>query len=489
MNHPLEPANQATSQAIEFSEILTRLAAEYRSTFVYETPDHWGITLLKGGIYLIAINAGLPYVLPAMRFTSNATLSYFLGASVYIAIGSVSVWSVRNYMTYWQLIDNSTNENKSIELAITISSVAVGVLSALPGALVTLKYNPLWMLPLSLFFDISTNTASLNQFFRKIYIDQHLYKEKQDVYRARELLIEKLYYGLSDRAVVSTPINQTIIDEFKQAIAIANPKLKRKNALSLPSDQTIYIIKNALGFLLPLSWEIICIYLVYSDMQNLLNLNSFLAGFIAVTTTFPAFFLEYLFAVAVLTALYELTCNYLADVQSSSPAFNANPQITITTVAIGLCLVSGAFTSRAQIILDLLAQSGLRDILLCLVCIGTIIFKMSATSMNLLDMENDVAAQVFSDPVYKRKLLFNKFQLVLETSKPETVCSLLPLLENHEEPEQAVENNIQAESSNLMVPDMHQKGWFSFFFRSNSAPPYSNKHAVGQINSAVYSPL
>ena len=152
-------------------------------------------------------------------------------------------------------------------------------------------------------------------------------------------------------------------------------------------------------------------------------------------------------------------------------------------------MVSGAFTSRAQIILDLLAQSGLRDILLYLVCIGTIIFKMSATSMNLLDVENDVAAQVFSDPVYKRKLLFNKFQLVLETSKPETVCSLLPLLENPEEPEHDVENNIQAESSNLTVPDMHHKGWFSFFFQSKAAPPDSNKHAVGQIKSAVYSRL
>ena len=488
MNHSLVPFNEGTSKTphnTQSSEILARLTAQYRSTFLPETPEHWGITLFKGSIYLIAINAGLPYVSPAMQFTSNVMLSYFFGASVYIAIGSVSVWSVRNYMTYLQLLDNTSTDNKSTEWAITIGSIAVGIISALPGALVTLKYNPLWMLPLSLFFDISTNTASLNQFFRKMYIDQYLYKGKEDIYKAREQLIEKLHYGLSDNIPVSTPTNQTILDEFNHAITIADPKLKKKNDLPLLSSQTLYFVKNLLGFLLPLSWEIICIYLVYSDMQIVLNLNSYLAGFIALTTTFPAFFLEYLFATAILTALYEVISNHIFGVQSTNPAFNANPQITITILAIALCLVAGAFTSRAQIILDLLPQSGLREALLYLVCIGTIIFKMSATSMNLLEIENNVAAQVSSNSIYNRKLLFNKFQMVLETSKPETVGSLLSLLDHPGAHEIDVESNAQPETSTLI----HNDDWFSLFSQGRRRSTASNQFVTKQMNDVVYSSL
>lgn len=480
---PMEETTSPTPQANQSIEILTRLTAQYRATFEQQAPEHWGVSLLKGGIYLIAVNAGLPYVLPAMLFTSNVALSYCLGASVYVAIGSVSVWSVRNYMAYLQLLDRSTAE-RSTEWGITIGAVILGVISALPGALVTLKYNPLWMLPISLFFDISTNTASLNQFFRKLYINQYLYSGKKELYKARELLIERLQYGLNDDAVVSNPTTQTIIKEMNHAIAIAHPKLKKKNTSPLLSNQTLYFVKNVVGLLLPLSWEIICIYLVYSDMTKLLSLNNYVAGFIALSTTFPAFFLEYQFAVAILSALYDLSSNLLSGVQSTNPALNANPKTTITLVVIGLCLVSGAFTSRAQIILDLLAQSALRDALLYLVCVGTSIFKMSATSMNLLDVENDVAAGLFSNPIYKRKLLFNKFEMVLETSKPATIAALIPLLDNPAEPDIAPENNTRQETC-------HNNA-LSFFSQRTprlNLPLLATPYRARNIMNVTYSPL
>lgn len=439
-------------------DILTQLAHLYTSTFENNKNQSWQLTVLKGGTYLLAINAGLPYVKPATQFTSNKISSIFFGASVYIAIGSVSVWSVRSFINYLDLIKNTTSNNKYSELIITASSLTLGIFSALPGALVTLRYNPLWMLPLSLFFDISTNSASLNQFFRKIYIDQFLYQKNHEAWIARNNLIEHLQYGVNHDLAILHPNNQTIIDELNHAIFISNPKLKIKNSRALFSKQTLSFSKNILSLLIPLPWEITCIYLVYNDTRNILKINAYCAGFIAIIATFPAFFLEYLFAVGTISSGYDLVANKISGVDISNPVFNTYPQTTITLLAFSLCLVSGSFTSRAQIILDLLDQNALRETLLYMVCFGTIIFKMSATIANILEMENDALAYFSSDPVYKRRILFNKYQTILETSHPSTINALLPMLNSLETFDTDIE--LKDMNTDRLISANANKHWF-----------------------------
>lgn len=408
-------------------DLINRFTSLYQAAFQGGQSEHKGILFFKGMMYLVAFNAGIPYVKPATQLSSNETLSYFLGASVYIAIGSVCVRSILNFMSYLGLMSQTTDQRS--ERVITISSVGLGMVSALPGALVTLKYNPLWVLPLSLFFDISTNASSYNELFRQFYYDRFLYRHKQPLIRARDRLIAQLHDGVGQELATLNPDEQAVMNELKLVVSRANLNEEVRRRHPWVFGHGLYLSEHILGLLFPLSWEIVCIYFVYEEMQKYLSMHAVFAGLIAVVTTFPAFYLEYLFSKLIIASTYRLIANKWYGVQTTYPAFAAYPKATILLVMISGGLVSGAFASRAEIILDTLDSNLFRLVLLCSVCIGAMLFKISAAVSNVLDIENRLLARFSSQQGFSYQILFNTFGIVLKTAPPERVNTLLTQLD------------------------------------------------------------
>ena len=243
----------------ESSEILAQIVLVYEKNKSLCSKNEPCFLPLKGGLYLMAVNAGIPFFIPATKFAgNNAVLGGFFGTSIYVAIGSISVWSVRNLLSYVALVRTTSQESKCSEIMLATSSLALGVFSAVPGVLVSLRYNPAWMIVFSSFFDITTNTVSFNQFLRQIYIDKYSYRNAKEVRSKRDHFIANMRSGVSNRRLISSDVTQKmVLDELRMAIEVARPKLQIQARHPIVFKQGLEGSKQLVGILLPISWGLV----------------------------------------------------------------------------------------------------------------------------------------------------------------------------------------------------------------------------------------
>jgi len=413
--------------------------------------NKWCIRPLKGFLYLLALNSGVPFIAPAAKFATDKTLKFFFGASIYIGIGSISIWSLRNFFTYFNLISNVSSASKYSEIAILVGSLVAGTLSVLPGVFIALKYNPLWIIPLSVFYDITTNTISYNEIFRQLYNDKFCYRGQQELRDHKDRLIKCLQYGIDNNNCPESTLDQEfIVQELKHTIINANIKLQVHDLHPAVFKTGLNISKYSMGILLPLSWAIVSVCLVYSDIRKYLDFGIFSSGLIAGLTTIPSYFLEYLFGKSLVASFYSYMANLIYGVKTINPLFNYYPKATLISLITAMILLSCSFAGRAQVITDLFDEGSFRNFMLMSVSIGTILFKLSAAINNVFSIGGALLARYTNNYIFTRQVLFDKIKIILSTTKPTTIHALLPILSNNSERKNESSERSSHESTRLV---------------------------------------
>lgn len=460
-----------------------RLTVIYRTTIQPSGTVSWHMMAFEGVLYGIALNTGIPYIRPAMAFSENQLLGRFLGASVYIAIGSVCIRTLANFIAYWRTVQPSFSHGK-VEWGLMFSAICLGMVAAVPGACVTLKYNSRWVLPLSLFYDITTCTASYNALFRQLYHDRWVYHGKRPLLEKRNLFLLQLQLGL-----YTGPWDDSIeplLSTLQQARAIAIPKMLIRSKHPWVYQHGLRLNQILFGIGLPLAWEIICLYLVYQDMKSVLGIGNVLSGILACVTTFPAFFLEYQFAKSIVGAVYLFVMDSIYRIQTPHPLWMNHPRKTCVGIGLATVLMGGSFTSRAQIIMDLLNATNQREILLIAVCIGTVIFKLSAALQNVLAIGLALCTRYDTDPLYRRYRLFQQHQMLVSTATPAEILEFdtnALAQGSHRTQHTEIETllDIQPDPSQVSHESRSSGCWF---FRDGPASP-SNRHAVNAVEPSA----
>ncbi len=415
----------------EHSEVLTQLAELYNEN---NQPKKFIPIALKSFLCLIAFNSGIPYIEPAKRFANNLILGYFFGFSVYLSIGSSTVWAVEKFSTYFELIQKTSKENKKPEVVLTITSLFLGAISSTPGALIALRYNSPWILPLSMFHDFSMNAFSFNELFRELYNDRFSYKNQHELLQWRDNLIQGLEYGVIDSNISNLMDEKKVIAEFQQVFASAQPKLDIQNDHPWVFKLGLNLTKNCLGIFLPLSWAIISVYLVYHDINNTLKFNKVAAIITALLTTLPTYFLEYFFAKSLTAKSYIFIANKFYGINNTNPVINFHPKLMTAFLMLTVTLVSCVFSLRAQVIMDLFKAGSIRNTLLILVSVASFIIKTSATIDNFFKIGNMVLARFTSQDIFNRQLLLEKCQIILRIAEPKAIEMLRPVFPEIKQP-------------------------------------------------------
>lgn len=461
----------------ESSEVLAQIALFYEQNKSLYPKNECIYLLLKGGLYLVAFNAGIPFFIPASKFAgNNAVLGGVFGVSIYVAIGSISIWSVRNLLNYVALIRSTSQESICSESILAACSLGLGGGSAIPGVLISLRYNPGWMIVFSSFFDITTNTVSFNKLLRQLYIDKYSYSNTKEVRHKRDHLIENLHSGVSDKEFTESNITQIIVlNELKQATEVASPKLQIQARNPAVFKYGLEISKQIVGILLPISWELFSIYLVYSDMHQKLHYNKVGSAFTAVFSTGPTYYLEYLFCKSLVSSLYCFAANKAFRVDKNPSILDYYPGTTISILFFATCLITFSFAGRAQVVLDVLAPGRLRDVALISVSTGTVVFKLSAAVANIFECGNILLS---THPVFARQLLFDTAEIVLASAKPKVVNKVLQLMAPKTEKQKMTPYPLEIDSNVPSKFDVSSKycrtSFLSFFYRNTT------KNAVEQ---------
>ncbi len=429
----LDQTNESGYQnTVELDELSTRVFRQLQTIYNQTIKPHqspWYVDLSKGVCYLLSVNAGVPYIIPAYQFASNPYLGVAYGISIYVALGSVSVWSVRNFFDYIGLIRSNPKTNRAPELVITLSSIILGVGSAVPGALITLRYNSPWMLPFSLFLDISTNSASFNILFRQIYNDIIRYRKLPHLREQRDLILAFLEYGVHKSAFSETPLTlenlEPIIMEFYNAGVQFLPTYRIRQAHPKIFFYGLHSSSKVLGFLLPLSWEVVTTYLTYEGMIKNFSIPRFFSGLIGLITTLPTYFLEFLFSTTLVSTIYTFITNKLYGINNLNPAFINHPKTTLVFLFIAYAFTILAFSGRSKVVIDLFSDPTLQHAILGWVISGAIISKFFAITGNVIDIQNRFMALRLNGNDYIRQALFEKYRIVLNTLPPAYVQAFI----------------------------------------------------------------
>lgn len=445
----------------ESSEILAQIVLVYEKNKLACSKNELPFLPLKGVLYLMAANAGIPFFIPATKFAGNdAVLGGVFGTSIYVAIGSISVWSVRNLLNYIALVLTTSRESRCSEVILTMSSLALGVFSAVPGVLVSLRYNPAWMIIFSSFFDITTNTVSFNQLLRQLYIDKYSYRNTKEVRNKRDQFIANLHSGVSDSEPISSNITQKmVLDELRMAVEVAKPTLQIHARHPMVYKYGREGSKQMIGILLPISWGVVSIYLVYSDMRKKLHYNMICSALTAVLATGPSYYLEYLFCKSLTDSLYRFIANWAFGVRGNASILNYYPIPTIGMLLFFTGLISFSFAGRAQVVSDLFVEGELLEFMLIAVSFGTVVFKLSAAVANTFDCGTILSSALSTHPVFARKLLLSTAEVVLTAAKPNATNQLLrlvypepvPASENVTQYPLEIESGVFAEPSNVVL--------------------------------------
>ncbi len=426
-----ESTAEVISDEISMPEILDHLVTLYSSVDQERCNKITRTSFLKALLYLVAINAGLPFFAPAKKFAGDdETLGIFYGVSIYLCIGSISVWAVSNYLTNINLINKTSKTNGLVQSICAASAFILAVCSALPGALISMRYNPLWILGFSIFFDVASGSISFYEMCLELYNDRYAYKNKKSLRDSRNQLIRKLPYGISNiDAPHGLKSKEWVISDIKRALALATPKLRNQQTRTKSFNCFYQIMKPILYVSLPLSWACIAAYLVYNAMQDKLKLSEAPSGFIALATTVPSYYLELLFANKLIDILYTSTINNIFDINKPNPLMTHYPTQTKCWLIFTSALACFSFAGRAQVVKDLLSPSSFRDFLITSVSIGTVFFKISAMVENIFGIGTTFAAQHSSEYVFKRQIVFNRFRTMLRICEPREIEALLPLID------------------------------------------------------------
>lgn len=378
---------------------------------------------------LIGLNAGWPYFKPAKAlFEGNDVLSIASGVSVLFALGSVSAWAVVDYYNYLYLKNFSSKSNRRFELTCLFGALFFGIASALPGAIITLKYNKnIGYLFLSLFLDISTNTAALNRLFREIGIRMR-YLNKPTLKALKSVLLNRVALAMHspDLQLAAPAIgvaNEDTMHKVLQLVASvkrpAEQLSKHPKCYGLGRNMTVYII----AALLPAAWEVTACYLSYKDLDKYIHFP-FFSMFFSLLAVIPTYTLEFLFAESLFGYAYDQLAHYKNKINLPSRENNlsACTVSNIVTVVLGALLVSLSFAARAQVVKDTFSPTVWRDALLFSTIVGTLVFKLTPIIGNLLRFKKMCVKKPDSE---KQRGFLANLLVVLENSSPRALYDFL----------------------------------------------------------------
>lgn len=409
-------------------------------------------SVIRYALYIIALNSGWPFAKPASLYAeSNRALAFMYGASAVISLGSIATWALIDYFEYIGLIRHNTGTNKVSEIIIAVTAGTLGSGSALPGLIISYRYNHnIPILGLSFYLDATTNTCSLNRVFRETVIDLR-YLRQPKLKQMRDVILERLMFGTSYAITHGTVTN---IDTFEVAtltddnfINILRSTTKAANNIVTTRQLHPYVYRHgrktfilAVMIVLPLSWEITTSYVVYNQLRDEQKFPKAPSGAITLVTTVPTYFLESIFAMLVANKIYSIIADLFFDIFTSSAVIKNYPIIAFPIMLVGLFLVSFGFSAKAKIVDDTFDDSILKMILMLVTIVGAIAYKSIAILCNLDNTIRNIAISKSSNNkafIFERAL--EQIRTVLENSRPADVTSFLERLDiaaiAHEVPE------------------------------------------------------
>lgn len=449
--------------------------------------------LIKSGIVLVALNAGWPYYKPAKEFfRNNPFLREYAGISELIALGSVSAWSVLDYDNYLQLKKYASRSNLCFEVGCLVSSLFFGIVSALPGAIITVKYNKNYgFLALSLFLDITTNTAALNRLFREVIISVR-YVKKNSLRRLLNSFLTRLKLSQDTTEIyLKNEYNEQseILPALMQLIASTKKAVNKRlnHLICYGPSRKIFI--NTLAALLPAPWEVTAGYLVYEELIKFTS-SPFLSILLTLFAVIPTYVLEFTFANYLFDNIYTGIANRIfrsSDTQSvgyHSKYSKKCASIGITSI-IAMLLVSLSFSARAQIVEDTFSDSTFRTILLTLTILGTLVFKFTPIIGNITDIFSFFSTPDNSD---LQSQFTDDLSIVLNNSNPQSTDEFMSDLpfDTEDLDNEIIENHEQFTSNKQIFSSGNSWG---NFFSSMKSPSNNVPNSLTLYNDPQSTPI
>lgn len=405
------------------------------------------ITILKGFLTIVGSLAGIPYMSPAKKYGNNdLILSYTYVIGAVVPYGVLSVWSLFNYTEYFQQDIYSKHKGKSYVLTLTILPLILAFCAALPGTIISLRYNNNIFYSLVAFLnDFITESCSYNILFRRAS-NKIIEKYKKTTYITviKEKLINRLKFGI--RVIINeTPENEVgflqknHLDKFFledpnvyiNTLEIIHNLIAKGKMTASKKNPPVYLylifsyISNILSMILPLVWAMTVFKLAKGEVQK--ETSAIIGWIVAAISAISIYFLE----VYLTNAVFYKTYNRISDFFNNGPSQNLAARhyykLMLTLEIFGLTVSCFSFAAKAEVVKNSYKKE-YQNITLSLITISTILFATSAILDFIPRFMNSIIEK-YGPPSKKclTKLiqLIDGFSVALESSSVEDFIEFL----------------------------------------------------------------
>lgn len=398
--------------------------------------------ILKGASVIIGGLAGVPYISAAKQYAGdNSTLGYFYASGAVIPFGTLTIWSLLNYIEYIRQDIYSKHKSKKCTLVLAIVPLSLATCAALPGTIISLNYNQNIVYSVVAFLnDFIAETCSYNILLRNIYNKTlEKYKHADHIRKIKDHIKKRLEIGI--RVIISKSsdeINEFLernkimkyyiedsvdcinsIDFIHETISESKTIILKRNN-SLRAYNTLRNISYFLSAILPLMWGVTVFRLVKDELQEEIGVDS-ISWIIAALSSISIYFLEAYLTNFIFSKLYDFMLNIVSNSYKRSLSQKYYLKTTLAFKMLGLVVSGFSFGAKAEIV-ERSYSSIYRDIVLPFVIGSTILYTMSATFDFIPSFINTILEKFGkSEEKYLAKLvrIVNSFNIALENSSIE----------------------------------------------------------------------